>query len=256
MLNLSFKLYNVWKRNLISYKRFVIPTLLVSFGEPLLYLIAFGVGLGAYVTGLGGKTYLAFLASGLIITSAMLSSSFECLYGTFIRMTHEKIFSSLIVTPASAEDVVAGEIMWAITRGLISGVLMFLVALLLGIAPPNLLMALFLFVTVVAVGFLFSSLSMIVTAFSPNFDFFSYYTELVVTPMFFFSGAFFPLDKSPEILKILANFLPLTHAVIISRALFAGNLSIGLLWHFLVLIIPAIIAFYFAVYFMKRRIIK
>ena len=256
MMNLSYRIYHVWKRNLVSYKRYIIPTLLVSLGEPLFFLLALGVGLGSYIGGFGGISYLKFLASGVIIISALFSATFECLYGTFVRMVHEKLFSALIVTPVSCEDIVAGEIAWGMTRAGISGVLMYVIALFLGVAPTNPIIVIMLFLLVLSVGFVFSSFSMIVTSFAPHIDFFSYYTTLFITPMFFFSGIFFPLDKMPDVVKMASSFIPLSHAVIISRALFMEMVYPNLIWHFLALLIPGIIAFYIALIFMKRRIIK
>ena len=257
MMNLSYRVYYVWKRNLTAYKRFILPTLLVSLGEPFFYLIAMGLGLGAYMLGsFGGGNYLKFLASGLIVSSAMMTAAFECLYDSFVRMVHEKIYGSLIVTPISAEDVVAGDIVWGIFRGVISGFLMYFIAALLGAVPFSLPLILELFCLLVLVGWLFGSLSMIVTAFAPSFDFFNYYTQLVVSPMFFFSGVFFPLDKFPHWLKIAAYLLPLAHAIRLSRALIAGNYTPSLLLSLLAIILPGAVAFYCAIFFMKRRLIK
>ncbi|MBI5078480.1 ABC transporter permease [Candidatus Saganbacteria bacterium] len=255
-MSLSYRVYYVWKRNFYSFKRFVIPTLLVSLGEPLFYLVAMGMGLGAYMGLLGGKSYLGFLAPGIVMSGVMLSSAFECLYGTLVRMIHEKIFDSLIVTPISAEDAVAGDIAWAIFRGWISGFLVLAAAVLLGAVSVSLPGVILLFLAMTAVGLVFASLSMIVTSFAPNFDFFNYYTELFITPMFFFSGVFFPLDRLPEWVKVAAHFLPLTHAVDISRAALEGRFSTALAYNFLALILPGIILFYAALLCMKRRLIK
>lgn len=255
-MNISYRLFYVWKRNFISFKRFIIPTLLVSMGEPLFYLITLGIGMGAYMGLFGGKPYLYFLAPGLVITSVMLSSAFECLYGSFVRMIHEKFYDMVIVTPISAEDAVTGDIVWGVFRGMISGVLMLLIAALFGAVPLSFQIIILLLLLMIIVGFLFGSLSMIVTSFAPNFDFFNYYTELIITPMFFFSGVFFPLDRLPEFIKVISLFIPLTHGVTISRAIFSGTYEPSLILNFLVLIIPSIIAFYLAVFFMKRRLIK
>lgn len=256
MKNLSYRIYYVWKRNLTAYKRFILPTLLVSLGEPFFYLIAMGLGLGAYMGLFGGKPYLFFLASGLVMASTMLTSTFECLYDSYVRMVIEKIYSSLIVTPISAEDIVAGDIAWGAFRGIISGFLMYIIALLMGAAPISLPTLLLLFGLMMVVGILFGSLAMIVTSFAPNFDFFNYYTQLVVSPIFFFSGVFFPLERFPEGIRIVAQFSPLTQAVIISRAIFEGRYSFSLYFNLLAIIIPTIIAFYLAIICMKRRLIK
>ena len=255
-MKLSHRVFYVWKRNLYSFKRFVIPTVLVSLGEPLFYLIAMGMGLGAYMGLFGGQSYLTFLVPGMIMASAMLSSAMECVYGSFLRMIHEKIYDSLIVTPMLAEEVVAGDILWGVTRGLFSGCLMFLVALGLGVVSFSLPAFILLFAAMAAIGLVFGALSMMVTAFAPNFDFFSYYTELVITPIFFFSNVFFPLDKFPAWVQILSQLSPLTQAVTISRAALTGNISLALGINFLALLIPGAVFLYLAIYFMKRRLIQ
>ena len=255
-MNLSYRIYYVFLRNLVSYKRFVVPTFLVSLVEPLFYLITFGIGMGAYMGQFGGKPYLYFLVPGVLVSSVMMSSTFECLYGTFVKMIHEKLYDSLIATPVSAEDAVAGDIAWAVFRGLVSGSLMMLVAILMGIIPGSLLSSLLLLLLMIFVGILFASLAMIVTSVSPSFDFFNYYTELIITPMLFFSGVFFPLDRFPAWMKTLSNFMPLTHAVKISRAVFSGEYDSGLILNFLVILVLEMIAFYIGIKMMKRRLIK
>jgi lipooligosaccharide transport system permease protein len=228
----------------------------VSLVEPLFYLITFGIGMGAYMGQFGGKPYLYFLVPGVLVSSVMMSSTFECLYGTFVKMIHEKLYDSLIATPVSAEDAVAGDIAWAVFRGLVSGSLMMLVAILMGILPGSLLSSLLLLLLMIFVGILFASLAMIVTSVSPSFDFFNYYTELIITPMLFFSGVFFPLDRFPAWMKTLSNFMPLTHAVKISRAVFSGEYDSGLILNFLVILVLEMIAFYIGIKMMKKRLIK
>ena len=255
-MNLSYRVGHVFYRNLVSYKRFIVPTFIASLVQPLFYLITFGIGMGAYVGKFGGKPYLNFLVPGVLISSVMLSSSFECLYGTFIKMIHEKLYDSLIATPVSAEDAIAGDIAWATFRGLVSGTLMMAVAMVMGVFPASVPSLLLLFVLMIFMGVLFGSLAMIVTSFAPNFDFFSYYTELILTPMLFFSGVFFPLDNFPAWMKTFSQFLPLTHAVEISRAVFSGVYKPNLVFNFFVVLILEVIAFVIGVKRMKKRLIK
>lgn len=255
-MTFSRRIVWVFWRNLVSYKRFVLTTFLASLIQPLFYLITFGIGMGAYVGYFGGKPYLYFLVPGVLTTSVMMSATFECLYGTFVKIVHEKLYDSLIATPVSAEDAVAGDIAWGAFRGLVSGGLMMVVAIFMGILPVSLLSVLLLVLLMVFVGVLFGSLAMIVTSFAPNFDFFNYYSELVITPMLFFSGVFFPLDKFPGWMKALAQFLPLTHAVAIARAIFNGTYGRRLVFNFLVILVLEIVAFLAGVRLMKRRLIK
>jgi lipooligosaccharide transport system permease protein len=255
-MSLSYRIAYVFMRNLYSYKRFIVPTFLVSLIEPLFYLITFGVGMGAYMGALGGKPYLHFLVPGVLVTAVMMSSSFECLYGTYIKIVHEKVYDSLIATPVSADEAVAGDIAWGSFRGLISGSLMMTVALAMGVAPVSPLRLAVLLVFMVFIGVLFGGLAMIVTSVAPSFDFFSYYTELVITPMLFFSGVFFPLDNFPGWMKTLAELLPLTHAVRISRAVFTGEPEAGLGWGLAGLAVLAAVVFTVSIRMMRKRLIK
>ena len=242
--------------DLISYKRFILPTFIVSLGQPVFYLVTFGIGMGAYMGYFGGKPYLYFLVPGVLVSSVMLSATFECLYGTFVKMVHEHLYDSLIATPVSAEDAVAGDIAWGAFRGLLSGVLMMVVSAFMGIFPANALNVIILLLLMAFIGIMFSSLSMIMTSVAPHFDFFNYYTELFITPMLFFSGVFFPLEHFPAWMKVLAQFLPLTHAVEVSRAAFSGSISMHLIPNFAYLILVTIAAFCTGILMMKRRIIK
>ena len=256
-MNISYRVYHVFARNLISYKRYVLTTFIASLIQPLFYLITFGIGMGAYMTGaFGGQSYLHFLVPGVIISSIMMSSTFECLFGTFVKMVHEHLYDSLVATPVSAEDAITGDILWASFRGLISGGLMMIVAAFMGIWPASALRLLLLVVIMVLVGILFASLAMIVTSYAPNFDFFNYYTELVVTPMLFFSGVFFPLDNFPAWMKTMAQFMPLTHAVKIARAVYSGKYPRELVFNIVVGVVLGTIAFVFGVKRMKKRLIK
>jgi lipooligosaccharide transport system permease protein len=254
--NLSYRIAYVFRRNLVSFRRFVIPTFIISLGQPVFYLVTFGIGMGAYIGRIGDRPYLHFLVPGVLISSVMLSSSFECLYDTYYRMVYQHLFDSLLTSPVSAEDAVAGEIVWGAFRGFASGLLMFLVAILLGVAPATPLTGLLLVPFMVFVGILFGSLAMIVTSFAPTFDFFNYYTELFITPMLFFSGVFFPLERFPPWMKLLARYLPLTPAVSISRALYAGRFNGGLVLDMLYLIAIAAVSFGAGLFLMKRRLIR
>ena len=255
-MNLSYRVYHVFVRNLVSYKRFVVPTFIASLVQPLFYLITFGIGMGAYVGLFGGQPYLYFLVPGVLMSTVSLTASYECLFGTFVKMIHEKLYDSLIATPVSAEDAVAGDIAWGVFRGLISGTLMMAVAMAMGVFPVSVPAVLLLFVCMIFVGVLFGSLAMIVTSLAPNFDFFNYYTELILTPMLFFSGVFFPLDNFPAWMKTFSKFLPLTPAVSISRAVFSGVYSAALITDFLFIVVLEVIAFTIGVKLMKRRLIK
>lgn len=252
--SLGHRAFYVWLRNAISHKRFLIPTFIASIGEPLLYLVAIGIGLGSYMGLIDGMPYLNFIAPGLVVSAVMFSCVFECTYSSMVRMTMEKVYNAELVTPVSVEEVIAGEILWGMTRGLISGTIMLAMLAIFGLAHGWSLIAYP--ILWLSVGFLFSSLSMVMTSFARNFDFFTYYFQLFISPMFFFSGIFFPLEHFPRSLQTIAAFLPLTYAVSISRALIIGNITYSLIWQFLALIIPGVILFFYALHRMKKRIVN
>jgi lipooligosaccharide transport system permease protein len=246
----------VWWRNVLSYQRFVVPTVIASLGEPMLYLVAMGIGLGSYMGLINGQPYVNFLAPGLLVSSAMFAATYECTFSAMMRMTVERVYDSIMITPVSVEEIIGGEILWGITRGVMSGTVILLILYVFGIAHEVRVIP-YLFLLWLAEGFLFSSMAMIVTSFAPSFDFFTYYLDLFLMPMFFFSGVFFPLDKYPPVMIFIANLLPLTHAVAISRMVMSGNIAEwAVVGHLAFLVVPGIVFFYWALYQMKQRLVK
>jgi lipooligosaccharide transport system permease protein len=251
--NISYRVWYVWYRNLLSYQRFILPTFMASFGEPLLYLVAMGFGLGAYVGGINGQSYVQYIAPGLLVSSAMYAATYECTFGTLVRLTIEKIFHSQIVTPVSVEEVIAGEIFWGISRSLLSGVVIWIVVVVFRLVEIKTFF--FYLYSWLLIGFFFASLATVIASYAQNFDSFTYYFELFITPMFFFSGLFFPLDNFPIIVQKIALLLPLTHAVNLSRAIIAHNYAV-IIWSSIYLFVPALILFCWALRSMKKRLIN
>lgn len=250
----SYRAYRVWQRDRDTYLRLWKTELWPPFVEPLMYLLAFGLGLGVYVASIGGQSYLEFIAPGILAQSAMFAAAFECTYGSFIRMEYQKTFDAIIATPVSIEDVVAGEILWGTTRGLFSGFAIFVVISLMGLVQwPAALLTL---PVAALAGFMFASIAMLVTSVAPSINSFNYFITLGLTPMFLVSGVFFPLDRLPPLFQQLAWISPLTHVVIATRALASGQLYWGLLGHIALVVALGAIAFYFALGRMARRLVK
>jgi lipooligosaccharide transport system permease protein len=223
----------VWRRNFLVWRKLAIPSLLGNFGDPLLYLLGIGYGLGALVGDVGGMPYVMFFASGLVCSSAMNTASFEGMYSAFTRMSAQRTWDAILATPLRIEDVVLGEIVWAATKSLISSSAILVVAVLLGaVASPWALAALpIIFLT----GLVFGAIALFMTALAPSYDFFMYYFTLVVTPMFLFSGVFFPVATLPPVMQSVASLLPLTHAVAAVRPLMTGAPTDGISTHLVVL---------------------
>ena len=123
----------VWRRNASMYSRTWKWNLLPNFFEPVFYLTAVGIGVGAYIQEMGGMPYVAFLAPGLVCVSAMNGASFEVTYNVYVRMTFEKSYDAMLTTPIEPDDVLAGEILWALTRATIYGGSFFLIVVAFGL---------------------------------------------------------------------------------------------------------------------------
>lgn len=223
--------WRVWQRNATVYKRTWKLNILPNFFEPFLYLIGMGIGLGAYVNDMGGTSYLHFIAPGLLISSIMWGASLETTYNVFVKMNFDRIYDGILSTPVNPRDLALGELLWGSTRGSIYGGAFWsiLFAFGLGWHPGILLILPLLFI----IGFLFATVGLIFTSFIKEIELFNYFFTLFLTPLFLFSGIFFPLEQLPEIVQVIAWFTPLYHGVELSRGIFNEVWSWELLEHFL-----------------------
>jgi len=226
----------VWRRNASMYRRTWRLNLLPNFFEPVFYLAAIGIGVGAYIQQMGGTSYAEFLAPGLVCVAAMNGASFEVTYNVYVRLHHEHIYDAMLTTPIQADDVLAGEILWALTRVSIYGGSFFLTVVLFGLAPlPQALLAL---PVIPLTGLLFASLGLAFTLRIPGMDLFSFYFTLFLTPLFLFSDVFFPIqERLPGAWLWVAEALPLLHPVRLARAAFQGSWSWLQLWDLTYLVI-------------------
>jgi lipooligosaccharide transport system permease protein len=222
--NLS-RAMRVWLRHLKVYQKLYLSSLTLNFVEPVLYLTAMGFGLGAYVTSIEGVPYLNFIAPGVVAYSAMFAASAECSYGTYVRMTYQKTFDAIMATPVNLPDLVLGEILWGATKATLYGTIIIVVISAMGlVGSPMIALALpVLFIG----GFLFASMAVVYAALVPGIDYFNYYFTLVITPMFLFSGVFFPLTGLPDFVRQVAFFMPLYHLVSTMRELAGGAVPLG-----------------------------
>ena len=219
----------VWQRNASMYRRTWWLNVLPNFFEPVFYLVSIGIGVGAYVTRMGGMSYVEFLAPGLVCVAAMNGASFEVTYNIYVRLTFEKAYDAMLTTPIEPDDVLAGEILWALTRAGIYGGCFFLVIAVAGLAPmPRALLAI---PIIPLAGLLFAAIGVAFSLHIPTIDLFSFYFTLFLTPLFLFADVFFPLKErlSGNWLWV-AEVLPLLHPVRLARAAFRGTASPVLLW--------------------------
>ena len=244
----------MWQRNATLFRRgwrlFVIP----NFFEPVLYLVSIGIGLGLYVgQQIMGVDYVVFIAPGLAAASAMNGAVFEVTYNVYVKLQYIKLYDAVITTPLEAEDVAAGEIAWAVTRSLMYGVTFVgVMAVLQYIRSPWALLSP---LALALIGIGFASLGLLITSVIPRMELFTYFFTLFITPMFLFSGIFFPIERLPAAAQPVAWFTPLHHGVELLRALcLTGDLaSAG--GHALWLTVFCALVFPPAVNLFRRRLI-
>lgn len=219
----------VWRRDLRVFSRAWRTALLPQFLDPVVYLLAMGFGLGAYLTEVEGIPYERFIASGLIASAVMWAASFESTWNVWFRMEETRLYEAMLTTPIEVQDVVAGEASWAATRAMVYGTSFLLIVTAFGFVESAWAVAMPLFVALG--GLTFSLLGLAVTGLLRRADYFSYYYTLFITPLFLFSGIFYPLDRLPDWVSVVAWFSPLHHLVEITRGLILGPDGLAVLGH-------------------------
>jgi len=219
----------VWRRNDAMYKKTWKWNILPNFFEPVFYLFSIGLGVGAYISEMGGTSYLAFIAPGLVCVAAMNGASFEVTYNIYVRLVFEKTYDAMLTTPIEPDDVLVGEILWAVTRSCVYGGCFFVVLMLFELTPlPSSLSVIF---VIPITGLLFAAIGMVFSLRIPNIDMFSFYFTLFLTPLFLFSDVFFPLkERLAGAWLWVAEALPLLHPVRLARASFRGEFSAIIFW--------------------------
>jgi lipooligosaccharide transport system permease protein len=250
---LPSRLFTVWYRHMLVYTRNLVSNGLPPFLEPLIFLAGIGLGLGKFITSMEGIPYLQFLASGLLVTSAMYTSAFECTYGTFIRLEFEKAYDGMLAAPITVNNLIVGEIIWAGTKGLFFSFAVLVIVTVFGIIPPglSLLAPLVGFLT----GVMFAAISLTVTSFVKDINHFNFFMTGFLSPMFFFSGVVFPINSLPKVIRPLAEIMPLTHVVRLIRAFCLIRFHPTLWLDLLYVIMITLLFSYFAVRRLKRRLI-
>ena len=252
---LTLRFWPVFLRNLLVWRKLAIPSLLGNIAEPLMWLVAFGYGMGALV----GKItvdgqpvpYILFLASGSICMSAMQAASFEALYSAFSRMHVQKTWDGIMNAPVGLDDIVLAEMLWAAFKALFTVTAILGVMLALNIShSPKMLLA---WPILLGVGITFSSMALVFNAMAKGYDFFTYYFTLFLTPTMFLSGVFFPLDQLPAPVRVVADWLPLSNAVALVRPLFMDQWPRDVLHHGSVLLAYAVVSFWVALALTRKR---
>ena len=256
--SVSLRSLRVWERNrdvyLVTWMTNMVPPLL----EPILYLLAFGAGIGALVHEVPyhGQMigYVTFIAPGLLATQVMFQAFFENTYNTFVRMYYQRTFDAIITTPLTLEDVMAGELLWGATKGAVGCTIMMAAISLFGLIhyPHALIIIPFSFLA----GLFFAGLALCFTGVVPQIDVFNFPIFLFIMPMFLFSGTFFPLEVLPRWAQAVAEWLPLTHVTNVMREACLGRLPASLFLDLVYLLAATIPVTILGIRLMRKRLVK
>ena len=247
------KALRVLNRHLLVFTRTWRSNTMFNVVEPLLYLSALGYGLGAFVQEIDGMSYIQFIAPGMIGLSAMYSATFECTYGTFIRLYFEKTLPGMLAAPVTATDIVLGEILYGAFKSVLFGVIILAVTAALGLVKSLLALAIPLFL--VPSGLVFAALAVWYTTVVTNIDYLNYYITMVILPFFLFGGLYFPVGTLPVWLQVANWANPLYHTVEVCRALVLGQLPSGLWLHVMALVAMVVVIFPFPVKRMEKKLL-
>lgn len=243
----------VMSREVANFRTFWKATTFSSVLEPIIYLLAFGLGLGAtLVDRVDGLEYVEFVGTGMVATAVIFSSAFPSMFGTFVKHRFQNTYDAILAAPVDVEELVTAEILWISLRAGFYGCFPLIVAMFFGLDPSfgMLLVPIFAFVT--ALGF--SGFGIATAATVGKIDHFNYVTTLAITPLFLVAGTFFPIDQLPDGAQAVAQLNPLHHLVELVRHSAFGFEATDLI-RFGVLVVFALAMWRLAVNRMEKRLI-
>jgi ABC-2 type transport system permease protein len=219
MLNVFSDIYSVLWIDLINMRRHWKSTFAASLVLPLLYLVAFGYGLGRGLE-VDGVSYLAFVIPGIVALTAFSTSFNGSASKLQIDRFFYKSFDELLMSPLSLQSIVIGKALIGVLRGLISSIAIYAVSLIL--APTILATPLF-FLLLILSCFVFALFGVMMALLVNSHQDMINFNTLVTLPMTFLCGTFFSLTQLPDVAKTVLYFLPLTHSSELLRATALGQ---------------------------------
>jgi lipooligosaccharide transport system permease protein len=206
----------VMSREVANFRTFWRSTTFSSLMEPMIYLLAFGFGLGTtLVSQVDGVDYVEFVGTGMVATAVIFSSALPAMFGTFVKHRFQHTYDAILAAPVDVEELVSAEMLWIGLRAGLFGCFPLLVTMLFGLDPRAGMLLVPLFGTVTALGF--AGFGIAVAATVPKIDQFNYVTTLVITPLFLLAGTFFPIDQLPQWAQVASQFNPLYQLVVLVR---------------------------------------
>jgi lipooligosaccharide transport system permease protein len=252
----------VLEHRAVQYRRTFRSSAFTSFLSPVLFLTAMGLGLGGYVdrsggAALGGLSYLEFLAPGLLAATVMQSAAFEATFPIIGGLNWQRTFHAMYATPLSPRDIALGNLVWMAVRFALIATVFTIVIVALGAAHSPLVV--FGIPVAVLTGMAFAAPISAFSATQRTPNRFNYIFRFGITPLFLFSGTFFPIESLPSQLQPLAWISPLWHGVDLTRSLVFGTIGeqpLLALVHVLVLSAIVIVASWATVILIRRRLLR
>jgi lipooligosaccharide transport system permease protein len=242
-------------RHFLVWKRLLWSSLASNVVNPILFLFAFGFGLGSFIETMDGMDYLAFIVPGMVAYAAMFAASFEATISAFARYMMQRTWDAILATPVSLAELLFGEMLWAALKALFSALCVVAVGALWGGVPS--LEGTLIAIPIVFVSSLgFAAYGLFATSMARGFEFFSYFFTFWLTPMFVFSGVFFDISRFPDTVQWIAWLLPMTHLIAVIRPIMAGlPVDLGMVTlHLGYLLVLTVLAFWGAYRNMRRRL--
>ena len=206
----------VMSREVANFRTFWKSTAFSSTVEPIVYLLAFGLGLGATVVNqVDGLDYVLFVGTGMVATAVIFSSVFPAMFGTFVKHRFQNTYDAILAAPVDVEELVTAEMLWIGLRAGVFGTFPLLITMLFGLDPSPGMLLVPVFCLITSLGF--AGFGIAVAGTVAKIDQFNYVTTLLVTPMFLVAGTFFPIDQLPEWAQVAAQFNPLHQLVELVR---------------------------------------
>jgi lipooligosaccharide transport system permease protein len=257
--SLTWRLLRVWRRDWLVTRRSWLIGFLTPLLEPVLYIASLGFGFRLLIPEIqyAGQslTYVVFMAPAIIATNIMYTAFMENSFSSFVRMYYQKTYDAIMATPLSVDEIIAGEIVWGATKSLMAATIM--TAVLSGFGLVRYPTGLGIVPLAVLGGLLFGCVGMIFTGVVKSIEMFNLPIFLFITPMYLFSGTFFPLENLPGWARVIAWFLPLSHLVTLARHLCLGTIT----WSQILisggyLVVTTALLFPVALQIMRRRLIQ
>ncbi|MGP0049214.1 MAG: ABC transporter permease [Solirubrobacteraceae bacterium] len=246
-------LAGVMTRDVVLFRRYWKATTFSSIVQPVIYLLAFGLGFGSLVHNVGHVRYVEYVATGVVATAVLFSSAFPGMFNTFIRWQFQRTYDALLAAPVDVEELVTAEILWISLRSGVYGMAPLVVGVAFGLTPePGMLLVPLIGIVT---GFGFAAFGVLIAAVAKTIDNFNYVTSAVLTPMFLVAGTFFPISTLPRALRTIAVFNPLYHCVALVRDVSLATIGTADLGHAAYLIAFALIMWRLAIWRLGSRLI-